>query len=510
MILQCHRSYVAVLSLGLGMLIAAFHTAAATAGETSNQALLIGVSDYELAPLSNPVNDVKAIAQALEAKGWEATVLQNPSLERAREAIKALAQTSSRLGEDASILVYFSGHGFQMGSDSYVLFDGSRGDLQSIVEHSLNVSDLIEGFDSTPAAKILLLDACRTSPFGDATVPALSAGLTQLDAPTNSVIGFATAPYRVAYDTGTGASGLSPYAASVVGALGDSETIDEFFRAVRRSTILATEGRQVPWETSSLLHNMMLGGAGTVTTTAAFPRTDVSTLSQTTQALSDVNSKPTVDEDFGEAVVSFLTSAVASASLSDYVIWGGRPATEQDRSDLLETIRWESRNGSSQWFFGNMGFQMVDDGSGFNPACRDSSGLDFDCSDSDRQLFLPLDPAFVYRVNRYAYEIGGRTDGLAKMYRDGIFVPRDYLKAYDVYADARGRLDDAGGRFDDYWAVDVNSMAQEILNSLGASLTVDGDFGSVSCAALRQRVAGAHCGDVVSRKDFAALVALLD
>jgi uncharacterized caspase-like protein len=470
-------------------------------------ALLIGVTDYRESPLLNPVDDVVAVAEALELRGWTATVLKNPTVSEAQNAIAQLADVSRNLDQSSAVMVYFSGHGFQLGSDSYMLFDGPSSDIGSIIGHSLSISDALDPFQDSDAAKLILIDACRNDPFGPESVASASAGLTQIEAPQNSVIGFATAPYRVAYDGGNNTDGLGPYASSVVAALGTSQDSDDFFRSVRRGTIIATEGGQVPWETSSLLQNVNLGQIGSEpqqTPDAPMP----SRLTEQTASLTTFNRQPTDTEDFPAQVASFLEDGVRASALEDILTWNGRQATEQDREDFIATIRHDLAASRPGIFLGNYGIRMLSSDYGLNPACRSNGELDFNCSDSDRDLFLPLNPEFAYRVNKAAFDLGGRTDGLAMMYRDGIFVPQSYVKAYDVFLDARGRTD-GGHRLDEYFEVDVNVMTQAMLNKLGADLEEDGDFGAGSCAALRTLVSGGDCGRIPSREDIEQLAALL-
>jgi hypothetical protein len=42
-------------------------------------AILIGVNDYNSSPLANPINDVKLLEKVFQNKGWNVTKLLNPS-----------------------------------------------------------------------------------------------------------------------------------------------------------------------------------------------------------------------------------------------------------------------------------------------------------------------------------------------------------------------------------------------------------------------------------------------
>lgn len=470
-------------------------------------ALLIGKMDYKESPLDNPVNDINAIKNALELRGWTAWALENPTVDEAQNAILKLADLANVMDQRSAVMVYFSGHGFQLGSDSYMYFDALSDDISNLIQNSISISDMLEPFERSEAAKLILIDACRSSPFGQNNIVSVLAGLTQIEAPNNSVIGFATAPYSVAYDSGGYSDRLSPYAQSVVAALATSRDIDDFFRSVRRATIIATDGKQVPWETSSLLQKINLGPIGSIpeqTISVPVP----SLLTDQTVALATFNRQPTVNDDFASELALFLVSAVNAADLADILIWDQRRATEQDREDLISTIRYDLAASTSATFLGNYGIDLLGSDYGLSPACRKNGSLDFNCSDTDRKLFLPLNPEFAYKVNKASFELGGRTDGLATMYRDGIYVSQNYLVAYDIYLEAKGRTD-GDRRLDEYYEVDVNTMAQSMLNRLGAEIDEDGDFGPSSCAALRHYVSGGGCGRIPSRAEIERLIGII-
>ena len=81
-------------------------------------------------------------------------------------------------------------------------------------------------------------------------------------------------------------------------------------------------------------------------------------------------------------------------------IWEEREVTEQDRQDFLETIEWERRNREAFQFWENLGEALV---SGVRyPSCRDLSGFDHQCMDFDRSIYLPINAAIAYRMNKLA------------------------------------------------------------------------------------------------------------
>src|SRR5437868_5856620 len=78
-------------------------------------ALVIGVSDYEspdLQPLPNAVSDAKAIGEKLQALGFDADTVLNPTRADLRRALSKLFRRRQATQADTA-LIYFAGHGLQ-------------------------------------------------------------------------------------------------------------------------------------------------------------------------------------------------------------------------------------------------------------------------------------------------------------------------------------------------------------------------------------------------------------
>ena len=104
--------------------------------------------------------------------------------------------------------------------------------------------------DAGNALNIIILDACRNNPFARSFRSATS-GLARMDAPTGSIVAYATAPGSVAED-GTGRNGV--YTKHLLQNMMTPDLdLNDIFFYTRRGVIQETEGRQVPWESSSLV-----------------------------------------------------------------------------------------------------------------------------------------------------------------------------------------------------------------------------------------------------------------
>ncbi len=96
---------------------------------------------------------------------------------------------------------------------------------------------------------IVILDACRNNPFAR-SFRSNAQGLAQMDAPSGTLLAYATAPGSVAAD-GSGANGL--YTQHLVASLKTPGLkIEDVFKRVRVAVKRDSNGLQIPWENTSL------------------------------------------------------------------------------------------------------------------------------------------------------------------------------------------------------------------------------------------------------------------
>lgn len=213
-------------------------------------ALVIGNGQYSQAPLRNAVNDAREVGGVLAAQGFTVLALTNAT--RA-EMDSAVARTCESLrGRNAVGLLYFAGHGLQLEWRNYMLpVDAQIEKAADVPAQSIDVAEVLAGFKAAATRiNIIVLDACRDSPFAGGG--ASGRGLAQMDAPAGSFLAYATAPGNVAED-GTATSGNGPYAQFLVQELKRVDArIEDVFKRVRFAVRRHTQGRQVPWESTSL------------------------------------------------------------------------------------------------------------------------------------------------------------------------------------------------------------------------------------------------------------------
>src|SRR5450759_1532744 len=232
----------------------------AASADPSRVALVIGNSDYRSAPLLNPVNDARAMAGLFEQAGF--TVAAHLDAKRA-DMLAAIERFGAaiRRPETRRVVFYYAGHGAQLDWRNYLLpVDAEVTTANEIKERCVDLGLLL---GQLGAAKdrtfIIILDACRNNPFGNAYRPEQK-GLAQFDAPVGSLIAYATSPGNVASD-GSGKNGL--YTENLVRELSMHGTrIEDALKRVRLNVRLTSRGAQIPWETTSLESDVFLFNDG--------------------------------------------------------------------------------------------------------------------------------------------------------------------------------------------------------------------------------------------------------
>jgi uncharacterized caspase-like protein len=234
---------------------AAFLFGSSAAFAENRVALVIGQSAYKaVTPLPNPANDARAMAAMLTDAGFDVQSVSDLSQNDLRAKLSEFAATVAAKGPDTTSLVFYAGHGVQVDGENYLMpvdIDPKR--EIDVTLQAVRLNDILNTLNALPSkSRIILLDACRNNPF-----PAISKaprGLAHVDvkfgAP-GTLLSFSTAPGAEAED-GSGTN--SPYTTALLKAGREPGIpIEEAFKKVRLAVNLATEGRQTPWESSSLV-----------------------------------------------------------------------------------------------------------------------------------------------------------------------------------------------------------------------------------------------------------------
>jgi hypothetical protein len=224
-------------------------------------ALVIGQSAYRSVPaLPNPANDARAVTQLLTDSGFEVSTASDLSQGQMREAVSDFAGKVAAKGADTVALVFYAGHGLQIDGENFLVpvdIDPKR--EADIPIQAVRLNDILNTLTSVPSKmRILMLDACRNNPFPD--LKTAGSGLAIVDAKVGApgtFLSFSTSPGAVAED---GSGNNSPYTNALLTAGKENIPIEETFKRVRLAVNKVTEGRQTPWDSSSLTEDFRFSG----------------------------------------------------------------------------------------------------------------------------------------------------------------------------------------------------------------------------------------------------------
>ena len=252
-------------------------------------ALVIGQSAYRSVPaLPNPANDARAVTQMLTDSGFEVSTAADLSQGQMREAVSDFAGKVAAKGADTVALVFYAGHGLQIDGENFLVpvdIDPKR--EADIPIQAVRLNDILNTLTSVPSKmRILMLDACRNNPFPE--LKTAGGGLAIVDAKVGApgtFLSFSTSPGAVAED---GSGSNSPYTNALLAAGKEQNIpIEETFKRVRLAVNKVTDGRQTPWDSSSLTEDFRFSG-----TSVAGPKPAAAPKKSVAEWTRDLNGKP--------------------------------------------------------------------------------------------------------------------------------------------------------------------------------------------------------------------------
>jgi tetratricopeptide (TPR) repeat protein len=219
-------------------------------------ALVIGNSRYSnTSALTNPKNDATALAAALERVGFTKVTLKlDLSREQVLQALKAFASESERA--DWAV-VYFAGHGMEVGGVNYLVpVDAKLVSDRDITFEAVPLEQVLQAVDGARKLRLVVLDACRDNPFVKTMTKtagksrSIGNGLANIEPEGATLVAYAAKHGQVALD---GTTANSPFVTSLIKNLGTPGLeINLLFRKVRDEVLTETGKRQEPFTYGSL------------------------------------------------------------------------------------------------------------------------------------------------------------------------------------------------------------------------------------------------------------------
>ncbi len=285
-------------------------TLSQTASQTSGKrtALVIGNGTYTSSPLKNPPNDATDMAKALSNVGF--TVEHGVDLTQ-RQMKAMIREFGQKLKAGGQGLFYFAGHGIQLRGRNYLIPVDAEITSEADVEDQGVDANLIMGLmdEAGNGLNVVILDACRNNPFARSFRSAGN-GLAQVEAPTGTLVAYATAPGKVARD-GTGRNGA--YTSELLKQMRvPGLPIEEVMKRVRANLKQLTNGEQIPWESSSLVGNFYLNKAAGASNAANNPA------SGATGAATAAANPAAVEQEYWETIKESRDASDFQAYLKEY------------------------------------------------------------------------------------------------------------------------------------------------------------------------------------------------
>jgi uncharacterized caspase-like protein len=223
----------------------------------SRVALVIGNGHYPdaTAPLSQPINDARALSAALRRDGFDVDVVEDASKDDMARAVERL---KARIRPDSVVMLFFGGYGVQVGRESYMLpVDAVIWKESDVRRDGISVEQVLSAMQAQGArAKLAVIDASRRNPY-ERRFRSFSHGLAPITAPDNALILSSATPGQVADDSAGQHSVLvSELLNHVTEQAAGAESI---FNKTRVAISRATDGAQVPSVSSSLLEEIRIG-----------------------------------------------------------------------------------------------------------------------------------------------------------------------------------------------------------------------------------------------------------
>jgi uncharacterized caspase-like protein len=219
-------------------------------------ALVIGNSAYTAVPaLPNPQRDSATVAETLKAIGFQKVTLEN---NLTREGLFNALRTFAAEAEQADwAIVYYAGHGIEMGGTNYLIpVDAKLATDRDVEFEAIPLEKIMSAVDGAKKLRLVLLDACRDNPFANQMRRSIASrsigrGLAEVEPDAGTLVVYAAKHGETALD-GTGGAN-SPFVTALINRLKTPNLeVRRLFDLVRDDVLVATNRRQQPFSYGSV------------------------------------------------------------------------------------------------------------------------------------------------------------------------------------------------------------------------------------------------------------------
>ncbi len=228
-------------------------------------AVVIGNSAYASIPaLPNAHSDADVMSDFFKQQGYDV----HKHLDITKRGFEdTLRRILFDVDKDTEVVIFFAGHGFQIGSENYLVpVDADLDTVYDVPFEAVSLGSLVGIVGARARLQVVILDSCRDNPFaGKAAFTRIGnelrearTGFSSQAAPLNSMMIFSTSPGSVAFD---GDGDNSPFTAALIEEASEQPDalVKDVFEGVRRLVYQKTNGRQVPWDSSTLVEPASFG-----------------------------------------------------------------------------------------------------------------------------------------------------------------------------------------------------------------------------------------------------------
>jgi tetratricopeptide (TPR) repeat protein len=213
-------------------------------------ALVIGNGAYRnVHPLDNPPRDAKLIAASLHDVGFQSVTLSN---DLTRDKFFDVLRTFAGDAEKADwAVVYYAGHGFEIGGVNYLVpVDARIAEDKDAEKEAVALEQVIAAVGGARKLRLVMLDACRDNPFAPAmkrtmAVQLVDKGFSDIEPSSGFMVVYAAKHGEVALD-GEGVD--SPFASALARDVREPHVeVRKLFDIVRDDVWNTTKHQQQPF-----------------------------------------------------------------------------------------------------------------------------------------------------------------------------------------------------------------------------------------------------------------------